>query len=143
MPAQGRWPAPSPRSARPALLTDGADELGLAHLRAALDPELGGFAAKLGDGHRPRAAARALRGASLARGRLRALASEVATRLAREIRDRLLLARSGLGLLHVLLRRLALLLRGHLQLFFASTARLSWSLFMFERPSMPRSRASL
>src|SRR3954449_4058882 len=97
----------------PALLPHRADQLGLTHLRAALDPELRGLAPQLGDRHRARARAGALRRAALARRRLGALAAEVAPRLRRQLRDRLLLPRASLRLLDVLARRLLLLLSGH------------------------------
>src|SRR5919201_2063955 len=95
-------------------MTYGADQLRLPHLRASVDPELRCLAPQLRHGHRARARPGALRGAALARRRLGALAAESAARLPRQLRDRLLPARPGLGLLHVPARRLSLLLGRHL-----------------------------
>src|SRR4051794_34065846 len=98
---------------RAPLLTDCPYQLRLAHLRAPLDAELGGLSPQLGDGHRASAAAGALRGAALAGRRLGTLAAESGPRLVREVRDRPLLGRPGLGPLDVLARGLSLLLCGH------------------------------
>src|SRR5438477_8283672 len=106
-----RWP-PSARP-RSALLADHAYQLGLAHLRAAVDAQPRGLALQLGDRHRAGAGAGPLRGAALARRRLRSLAAERRAGPLRQLRDRLLLARSGLRLLHVAARGLALLLSSH------------------------------
>src|SRR5437764_5888485 len=103
------------RSVRPrsALLADRAYQLGLAHLRAAVDTEPRSLAPQLGDRHRAGARAGSLRGAALAGRRLGSLAAERRPRPPRQLRDRLLLACSGLRLLHVAARRLTLLLRSH------------------------------
>jgi nicotinate phosphoribosyltransferase len=112
----GRERRPNPassRSARPrtALLADRADQLRLAHLRAAVDAEPRRLAPQLCDRHGAGAAAGALRRPALSRRGLRALPSEVPSGPPREVRDRPLLAGPRLGLLHVPARRLALLTR--------------------------------
>src|SRR5436190_10086273 len=103
------------------LLSDSADQLRLAHLRASIDSEFGGLTSQLGDDHRSRSAAGALRGPALAGGRLGALTPERGARLPRELCDRLFLPRTRLGPLDVLACRLTLFLGSHSV---ASSARL-------------------
>src|SRR5215218_277168 len=96
-----------------ALLADRADQLGLAHLRAALYAKLRRPPTQLGDRHRTRPGAGAGRRPALARRGLRALAAEGGARFLGQLRDGALLARARLRSLHVLAGGVALLLCRH------------------------------